>query len=756
MKLSRLLSTLLILAIALALLPIAPALAAGTCEISYVNQNDWGSGATISVTIKNTSASAINGWTLTWAFSGNQRISDLWNGSYTQSGTSASVSNLSYNNLIAANGGTTSFGFNISYSGTNPSPTSFTLNGTACGGSTATSTTVPPTATSVPQTAVPTATLINPSATATQASNGQVVEAENYASRSSNAIGAVSGTDGGAAVVLAARPNEWTSYNNQNLTSASINLRYSNAYAAANVEVRAGASTGTLLGTCSLPLTGNWSTFATSTCALNGAGAASQTLTLVFTANNYVYLNWFSLSSSAPVVTNTPSLTPSSTLAKTATPTSTKTPTPIYTPTITVTPSPVGTSVIGNKKVIGYFPAWGIYGVNYHVKNIDTSGSAAKMTHINYAFINVLNNKCSLGVTARGVGDAYADYSVAYNASQSVSGVGDTYNQPLRGNFNQLKQLKAKYPGLKVMASLGGWTWSDGFYSAARPENRVAFVASCVDSLIRGNLPVYDGAGGTGAAAGVFDGIDIDWEYPGMCGLNSGCGASSADKDNFTALLAEFRKQLDAQGAVDGKKYLLSAAMPAGIDKIAKMDIPSMVNSLDYINLMTYDFFGSWSAQGPTAFQSALYAWDGMPSTSPVSSYYTDAAVKTWINSGMPASRIQLGIPFYGRGWSNVTNQNNGLNQPANGAAPGDDNLGEGMQSYKYLKALNWPSYRNTQAQANWIFNGSIFWTFDDPTTIQVKMAYIKSLGLGGAMFWELSNDTIDGELIAAIYNGLK
>ncbi|MEW2925285.1 glycosyl hydrolase family 18 protein, partial [Pseudomonas juntendi] len=92
-------------------------------------------------------------------------------------------------------------------------------------------------------------------------------------------------------------------------------------------------------------------------------------------------------------------------------------------------------------------------------------------------------------------------------------GSADTWDQPLRGNWNQLKQLKAKYPGMKVLISLGGWTWSRGFSSAARPENRQAFVASCIDAYIKGNLPVTDGAGGAGAALGVFDGIDIDWEY---------------------------------------------------------------------------------------------------------------------------------------------------------------------------------------------------------------------------------------------------
>ena len=100
--------------------------------VGYSIINDWGSGATVNVTITNNSGTAISGWTLAWAFSGNQKISNLWNGGYTQSGTSVSVTNLNYNGNIAANGGTVSFGFNLTYSGSNAKPTSFTLNGTPC------------------------------------------------------------------------------------------------------------------------------------------------------------------------------------------------------------------------------------------------------------------------------------------------------------------------------------------------------------------------------------------------------------------------------------------------------------------------------------------------------------------------------------------------------------------------------------------------------------------------------------------------
>src|SRR6195952_5521023 len=121
-------------------------------------------------------------------------------------------------------------------------------------------------------------------------------------------------------------------------------------------------------------------------------------------------------------------------------------------------------------KVLGYFAEWGIYDRNYQVKNIETSGSAAKLTHINYSFGNVTNGGCAIG-------DSYAATDKAFDAASSVDGVADTWDAPLRGNINQLKKLKAKHPGLKILWSFGGWTWSGGFTQAA--QNPTAFANSC-------------------------------------------------------------------------------------------------------------------------------------------------------------------------------------------------------------------------------------------------------------------------------------
>lgn len=404
----------------------------------------------------------------------------------------------------------------------------------------------------------------------------------------------------------------------------------------------------------------------------------------------------------------------------------------------------------GNKTVLGYFAQWGIYGRNYRVKNIDTSGSGSKLTHINYAFGNVRNNRCEVGVTipsdpnTGAGGDAFADYSKAFQAGESVSGASDTWDQPLRGNWNQLKQLKAKYPNIKVLISLGGWTWSRGFSSAARPENRQAFVASCVDAYIRGNIPVTDGAGGVGAAAGVFDGIDLDWEYPVACGIECGKPEDSA---NFTALLAEFRRQLNAVRP----GLLLTVAVGAGVDKIRVTDPGAYHQYLDFINVMTYDFHGAWDPK--TNHHSALFASPNDPSTGDQKFYNSNDAIEAFKSRGVPASKLNLGIGFYGRGWTNVPNVANGLYQSGT-AAPGTYEAG--IEDYKVLKNLPGTIYTDANAQATWKYNGTTFWSYDTPALIGQKMQYVKAQNLGGAFFWEFSGDDAQGSLVTAVSDGLK
>jgi len=402
----------------------------------------------------------------------------------------------------------------------------------------------------------------------------------------------------------------------------------------------------------------------------------------------------------------------------------------------------------GNRRVAGYFTQWGIYNQGYTVKSMEASGTAARLTHLSYAFGNVRDNRCEVGVlkavnasTGEG-GDAYADYSRTFTAAESVDGVADVWGAPLRGHWNQLRKLKARHPQLKVLISLGGWSMSRGFASAARPENRQAFVASCIDAYIRGNLPLFDYAGGAGAAAGVFDGFDIDWEYPAACGLT--CG-SAEDSANFTALLAEFRRQLDA--VRPGLE--LTVAVGAGIDKIRVTAPEAYHPYVDAINLMAYDFHGSWESR--TNFHSALFNGSGDPSTGDARYYNANDAVQAFLERGVPAGKLVLGMASYGRGWTNVAGGNNGLYQSGTTAS---GSLEPGIERYAVLKSLPSPRYADASAKASWIYDGRTFWSFDDPATIADKMAYVRVQDLGGAFLWDFSGDDAQGTLLAAIAAG--
>jgi chitinase len=367
----------------------------------------------------------------------------------------------------------------------------------------------------------------------------------------------------------------------------------------------------------------------------------------------------------------------------------------------------------GGTRILGYFVQWGVYARNYHVKNVDTSGSAARMTHINYAFGNVTNGQCVLG-------DAYADYDRFYDAASSVDGVADTWDAgALRGSFNQLRKLKAKYPHLKVLFSFGGWTWSGGFGQAA--QNPTAFANSCFNLV---NDPRW---------AGVFDGIDIDWEYPNACGLS--CDTSGPQA--FVNLMAALRQRFGSA--------LVTAAVPAGYSNINAANYGGAAQHVDWYNVMTYDFFGAWAATGPTAPHSPLTSWTGIP----VANFFGDYAVQLYKSKGVPASKILLGVGFYGRGWAGVPATNGGLNQPASGPAPGT--YEQGSEDYKVLVNACPPT--GTVAGTAMAYCGGRWWSYDTPTTLAGKMGYRRDQGLGGVFFWELTGDTSNGALVKALYD---
>jgi chitinase len=405
---------------------------------------------------------------------------------------------------------------------------------------------------------------------------------------------------------------------------------------------------------------------------------------------------------------------------------------PLADPTTPGAELPIATH---DKVLAAYFPEWGIYGRNYQLDDVP----GEQITHLIYSFANL---------TAAGemtLFDSYAAVEKRFAAHESVSGEADQWyyppgdpraNQTIWGNFNQLAQLKEKFPHLQVSIAVGGWTLSDHFSTVvATAAGRQTFANSIVSFLT-----TYE----------VFDGIDFDWEYPGGGG-EAGNSASSNDGANYALLMADVRMKLDALGDSRGRTYEISVASPAGLDKIANFNLPGLTPHVDFFNVMTYDFHGTW--ESTTGHQAAF--------TGDSNGYDIETAVKAYLDAGVPAEKIVLGAPLYTRAWSGVADGGDGgYAEGSSGAAPGTFEAGN--YDYKDLLARvqnpssGWDLYWDDTAQASYLYNASqdIFTSFETPTSIALKAQWAEDLGLGGMMFWDLSNDATNSpeSLINAAY----
>jgi chitinase len=416
-----------------------------------------------------------------------------------------------------------------------------------------------------------------------------------------------------------------------------------------------------------------------------------------------------------------------------------------------VVPSFAQSKILG-----GYFEEWSIYYAGYNIANLQQNGVANKLTHLIYAFANVATSP-AVGCS---IADSWADYQSPYLPSVN----GQPYPGPMYGNFAAIQQLEGLHPNLKVLMSIGGASASNtqAFQIAASTAaGRQALAASCIDMFINGNIA-------TGISApGLFGGFNIDWEFP-----------TSSDTQNFTALLTEFRSQLNALSKTTGQKYVLSFEGPAGQQNYVNIDLKNAAKQVDFITIDGYDYAGSWDTQTNDA--SPLF--DSKQDPLYGQSLNINATVNAYLAAGVPARKYTMGVPLYGAGWTGVPNINHGLYQSSTGPAPVpnangvglcpdlsgntpgcDPLLTPGLATYgtlSNLRANGYNVYFDPTRTAVSLYDptAGTFYTYDNPSTAFLKMLYVDLKvpgGLGGAYVWALKDDDANGTMVKTMAAGL-
>ncbi|CAH6842905.1 Chitinase A [Vibrio chagasii] len=428
--------------------------------------------------------------------------------------------------------------------------------------------------------------------------------------------------------------------------------------------------------------------------------------------------------------------------------------------------------------VVGtYFVEWGIYGRDYTVDNLP----ADNLTHILYGFIPICgpnesvksvggNSYNALMTACQGVNDYEVVIHDPWAAFQkSFPQAGHEYSSPIKGNYAMMMALKQRNPDLKIIPSIGGWTLSDPFFDFTTKANRDTFVASVKKFLNTWKF---------------YDGVDIDWEFPGGGGAAPDLGDPVNDGPAYIALMAELRAMLDELEAENGRTYELTSAIGVGHDKIEDVDYGDAIQYMDYIFAMTYDFYGGWN--NVLGHQTALNCGNfmrpgqcdgsgidenGKPYTGPA--YTTDNGIQLLLQQGVPANKLVVGTAMYGRGWegvlpSTLSDPSDPMTGVGNGKLKGSTTQGvweDGVIDYKGIKAnmlgannqgINGFEYGyDEMAEAPYVWNrtsGQLI-TFDDDRSVKAKGAYVRSLGLAGLFSWEIDAD--NGDILNAMHEGL-
>lgn len=360
-------------------------------------------------------------------------------------------------------------------------------------------------------------------------------------------------------------------------------------------------------------------------------------------------------------------------------------------------------------RTVGYYVNWAIYGRNHQPQDIPVD----HLTHVLYSFANVRPDSGEVYLT-----DSWSDVEKHYPT--------DSWNDVGTNAYGCVKQLfihKKKNRNFKVLLSIGGWTYSSNFAQpASTPAGRQNFAKTAVR--------IMEDVG--------FDGIDIDWEYP----------KNEQEANDWVALLAETRNALNAAQAKRSSSvhFLLTVACPAGPQNFQKLKVAEMDKYLDFWNLMAYDYAGAWDQT--SGHQANLHPSQQSPACTPFS---TDAAINFYTKNGVPANKMVLGMPLYGRTFQNT----GGPGQPYQGI--GEGSWEQGIWDYKALPKPDSQEQLDPQLGASWSFcpsTGTMI-SYDTPAMVQAKAQYSQKYRLGGGMWWETSGDKAvgNGSLIETFIN---
>jgi chitinase len=327
--------------------------------------------------------------------------------------------------------------------------------------------------------------------------------------------------------------------------------------------------------------------------------------------------------------------------------------------------------------------------------------AAQKVTRINYAFANIKDGRIVNGFS-------HDDQNLA-----------------------ALVALKQQNPSLTVLVSVGGWLWSGAFSDMALTSQSRAIFISSVAEFVRLHQ---------------LDGLDIDWEYPGMAGATTHFRAE--DKQNYTLLLKELRSRFDKLEKKLHRPLYVTVATGANSDFLDHTEMNKVVKYVDTVNLMAYDYYEP-DSDAITGNHAPLYTDPADPKKSSA-----DESVEEYEKAGVPAAKIVLGVPFYGHVWGQVPATNHGLFQPGKEIPNGYADYGSGPLA---LVNDGFIRYWDTAAAVPYLYNveKQIWVSYDDSESLILKSRYVLDHKLRGIMFWNYESDPT-GTLLNAVNVGLN